>query len=87
MIVDEDSGHLRNLVWLDAPARSFYESFRIYAIRTVNPVLNGHSKIDKTMILMTNAGLMKVKSITECSNTFDLIGLKNQLWSSVLAAA
>ena len=32
----------------------------------VKPVLNGHSKIDKTKVLMTN-GLMKVKSIAECS--------------------
>ena len=44
---------------------------------TVNPVLNGHSKIDKTKVLMTNGSLMKVKSIAECSlgafcNTFDL---------------
>ena len=37
---------------------------------------NGHSKIDKTKILMTNGSLMKVESIAECSlgafcNTFD----------------
>ena len=34
---------------------------------TVKPVLRGHSKIDKTKILMTNGSLMKVKSIAECS--------------------
>ena len=34
---------------------------------TVNPVLSGHLKIDKTKILMTNVGLMEVKSIAECS--------------------
>ena len=34
---------------------------------TVNSVLNAHSKIDKTKILMTNGSLMKVKSIAECS--------------------
>ena len=34
---------------------------------TVKPVLSGHSKIDKTKILMTNGGLMKVESIAECS--------------------
>ena len=34
---------------------------------TVKPVLSGHSKIDKTLILMTNGSLMKVKSIAECS--------------------
>ena len=32
---------------------------------TVKPVLNGHSKIDKTYILMTNGSLMKVESIAE----------------------
>ena len=34
---------------------------------TVKPVLNGHSKIDKTKIFMTNGSLMKVESIAECS--------------------
>ena len=34
---------------------------------TLKPVLNDHSKIDKTKILMTNGYLMKVKSIAECS--------------------
>ena len=34
---------------------------------TVKPVLNGHSKIDKIKVLMTNGSLMKVKSIAECS--------------------
>ena len=29
---------------------------------TVKPVLNGHSKIDKTNVLMTNGSLMKVES-------------------------
>ena len=33
----------------------------------VKPVLSGHSKIDKTMILMKNGSLMKVESIAECS--------------------
>ena len=33
----------------------------------VKSVWNGHSKIDKTKILMTNGSLMKVKSIAECS--------------------
>ena len=41
---------------------------------TVKPVLIGHSKIDKTKILMTNGSLMKVESIAEGAfcNTFDL---------------
>ena len=30
------------------------------------PCSNGHSKIDKTKILMTNGSLMKVESIAEC---------------------
>ena len=34
----------------------------------VKPVLSGHSKIDKTKILMTNDSLMKVESIEECSS-------------------
>ena len=34
---------------------------------TVKPVLRGHSKLDKTKILMTNGNLMKVKSIAESS--------------------
>ena len=36
-------------------------------IHTVKPVLSGHSKIDKTKILMKNDSLMKVESIAECS--------------------
>ena len=51
----------------------------VYYIKyvTVKPVLSGHSKLDKTKILMTNGSLMKVESIAECSlgafcNTFDL---------------
>ena len=34
---------------------------------TVKPVLRGHSKIDKTMILMTYGSLTKVERIAECS--------------------
>ena len=54
---------------------------------TVKPVLSSHSKIDITKVLNTSGGLVKVKSIAECShgaffNTFDLhfakIGLENQ---------
>ena len=49
-------------------------------------MLNGHSKIDQTNILMTNGSLMKVNSVAECPlgafcNAFDLhlviIGLEN----------
>ena len=34
---------------------------------TVKPVLNSHSKIDKTKVLKTDYRLMQVKSIAECS--------------------
>ena len=34
---------------------------------SVKPMLNGHSKIDKTKIFMTNGNLMKVESMAECS--------------------
>ena len=34
--------------------------------------LNSHSKIDKAKILMTEGSLMKVESIAEFCNTFDL---------------
>ena len=34
--------------------------------KDIKPVLSGHSKIDKTKVLMTNGSLMKVESIAEC---------------------
>ena len=37
-----------------------------FLVSTVKPVLSGHSKIDKTKVLMTNGSLMKVESIAEC---------------------
>ena len=43
----------------------FYESFR--QGKTVKSILSGHSKIDKTKILLTNGSLMKAESIAECS--------------------
>ena len=42
------------------------------SVSTVKPVYNGQSKIDKIKILMTNGSLIKVKSIAEFCNTFDL---------------
>ena len=36
-------------------------------LNIVQLVLSGHSKIDKTKILMTNGSLMKVKSISDWS--------------------
>ena len=38
-----------------------------FLIHTVKPVFSGHSKIDKTKILMTNGSLMQVKNIAECT--------------------
>ena len=37
-------------------------SCTIYVFYTVKPVLRGHPKIDKTIVLMTNGSLMQVKS-------------------------
>ena len=52
------------------PSLTLYHSapqgIKVNAI-TVKPVLRGHSKIDKTKILMTNGTLMKVESIAERS--------------------
>ena len=45
---------------------------RVIMDNTVKPVLSGHLKIDKTKVLMENGSLMQVKSIAECSLTFDL---------------
>ena len=42
---------------------------------TVKPVLSGHSKLEKTKILMTNGSLMKAESIQSLGafcNIFDL---------------
>ena len=38
----------------------------LMACCTEEPVLGGHSKVDKTRILMANDSLMKVESIAEC---------------------
>ena len=50
----------------EAPWR--FKLLKFYCKSTVTPVLNGHSKIDKTKILMTNGSLMKVESIAECTH-------------------
>ena len=51
----------------------------------VKPVLSGHSKKDKTKVLMANGSLRNVKSIAECCNTFDIhkaiIVWKTNFWS------
>ena len=41
-------------------------------ICTVKPVENGHSKIVKIKILMTDGSLIKVESIVECSKVIIL---------------
>ena len=47
----------------------------ITVFTTIKPVLSGHSKIDKTKILMTNGSLMKVISV---EHSAILTGLINQ---------
>ena len=37
------------------------------ATNTVKPVLNGHTKIDKTNVLKTDGSLKQMESIAECS--------------------
>ena len=39
--------------------------FRVLLIKTVKTVLSGHSKIDKTKVLVENGSLMKVESTAE----------------------
>ena len=57
-IVDESS-HL--MAQSDACNWHHNKRFQgVVLINAVKPVLNGHSKIDKTEILMTNGSLMKV---------------------------
>ena len=51
---------------------------------TVKPVLSGHSKIDKTKVLMPNGSLMKVESIAECSVEHSAIPLTCTMRLSVL---
>ena len=66
-------------------AGSLEPSILPYLVSTVKPVLSGHSKLDKTKVLIfaplltlkTYVSLMKVEGIAECSlgafcNTFDL---------------
>ena len=36
-------------------------------MHTVNPILSGHSKIDKIKVLNTSGSLVQVKRIAECS--------------------
>ena len=42
-------------------------------VDTVKPVLSCNSKIDITKILMRDGSLIKVESIAEFCNTFDLL--------------
>ena len=52
---------------IDTYIISYAGHFSVEIYSTVKPVLSGHSKIDKTNILMTNGSLMMVESIAECS--------------------
>ena len=61
------------------PIESMWENVHAdpNGLPTVKSVLSGHTKIDKTKVLMTDGSLMKVESIAECFrgaffNTFDL---------------
>ena len=55
---------MKNSMEIKQPA---YTVLQISKEDTVKPVFNGHSKIVKIKILMTNGSLMKIKSIAECS--------------------
>ena len=80
MISDESSGSCVS-AWVRNKNTGIYQRPRLFTpyyeeakVRkgicinhTVEPILSGHSKIDKTKILMTKGSLMKVKSIAECS--------------------
>ena len=57
---------------------------------TVKPVLNGHSKIITTKILLTDGSLMKIESNAECSpwsilQTFQLALSDNWSWKSIFS--
>ena len=63
--------------------------FPVEKQHTVKPVLSGHSKIDKTKVLMTNGSLMKVESAAECEHSVILstcikltFFIKTYSWSS-----
>ena len=51
---------------MPCPVDSYVFFLTTYTV-SVEPVLSGHSIINKTTILMTNDSLMKVESIAECS--------------------
>ena len=53
---------------------SFISAITVQCLNSaVKPVLRGHSKIDKTMVLTPFGILMQIKSTAECiRNTFDL---------------
>ena len=50
-----------------ADIREEVDTFMFEVSYTVKPVLNCHSRIDKTKALMANGSLMKVISTAECS--------------------
>ena len=62
--------HRRLLTFSKLPRADFDHCAFVERLRnncTVKPVLSGHSKIDKTKVLMINGSFMQVKSIAECS--------------------
>ena len=52
---------------LQVPHRLAKYKMEVITMNYSKTCLKGHSKIDKTKILMTNGSLMKIKSIEECS--------------------
>ena len=72
LVISRDHDTIWSSVYLD-----HFSSLQIDKVRTIKPVLSGHSKIDKTKVFKTNGRLMQVESIAECSlgafcNSFDL---------------
>ena len=57
-IINADNICVKKQKWLCN--KIYYNKFN-----TVEPVLSGHSKLDKTKISMTNGSLMQVKSIAD----------------------
>ena len=56
-------------VWVQTVCKDYQQKTKVTTSNEIvsKPVLSGHSKIDKTKILLTNGSLMKVEIIAECS--------------------
>ena len=65
MQIYSDLGYAENKIVYQSTLNSFLASSDLCCMliafaNTVKPALSGHSKIDKTKLLMTNGSLMKV---------------------------